>query len=623
MQKVSFCRRASLVVLFGLMLSATASAQFASPVEISNPLPNAPRHVETEDFDGDGDLDLVVLSSNDGRIRYYENRLGGLEGDFAPEVVVSTQVSGGGTGLVSADIDGDGDLDILYDSQTSQEIAWFENRFAEDGGFGPRQVISTGNGYTRYPDLVDIDGDGALDVVVINGTAGNSLRFWRNRLDESEADFAPFVDQVTGLTNVFAFKFVDLDMDGDLDLVVTSDNASTLYWMENLDGAGAFGSAQTLVTKAELSNTQAYDILLEDLDGDDQPDILFSGQVNDLKWIRNQLHEVSANFSTPSVVTTGVTFPSRFTQYDIDGDGFRDVVFIESFTSSINYVPNRLQTVDANFGSLTTLETVSSGPQDLVFRDLDADGDTDIMVLSLGTPRVGFIKNQTFDPTPAIAIDTPTSPALELLFGTVELGATPTVRSAVFSDPGTADLNTTITLSVNPSNQFQFQQLPPAIMNRLTTGTLEIALIPTTLGSISGEVSVETNTSSGTLTIALSGLGVDTIAPTSSVTAPASGPLSQPDGDLSIEFLAADSGSGVADVELFYTLNGGSPTSLGVFTSSPISVDASPLGGSGTYGFYTRARDVANNVEDAPVSPDVTVVLSITTAISDWSLLTD
>ncbi|MFO7619191.1 MAG: Ig-like domain-containing protein [Thermoplasmata archaeon] len=70
--------------------------------------------------------------------------------------------------------------------------------------------------------------------------------------------------------------------------------------------------------------------------------------------------------------------------------------------------------------------------------------------------------------------------------------------------------------------------------------------------------------------------------------------------------------SGVNDVELWYSKDGGTWTLYGTFTSSPIQFNSSATGGDGKYDFYTRAKDVANNQENAPSTPDATTIIDTT-----------
>lgn len=74
-----------------------------------------------------------------------------------------------------------------------------------------------------------------------------------------------------------------------------------------------------------------------------------------------------------------------------------------------------------------------------------------------------------------------------------------------------------------------------------------------------------------------------------------------------VAYTASDVGSGLASVELFYNFDGGTFTSSGVHTASPISFTG--VDGDGTYGFYTVALDSVGNTEAAPGAADASTIV--------------
>ena len=79
------------------------------------------------DMDDDGDLDIVSASEEDDTIAWYENDGGGNPSWSASDIDTNAD---GAYSVYVADMDGDGDLDIVSASDLDDTIAWYEN----DGG---------------------------------------------------------------------------------------------------------------------------------------------------------------------------------------------------------------------------------------------------------------------------------------------------------------------------------------------------------------------------------------------------------------------------------------------------------------------------------------------------------
>ncbi|HLW30623.1 MAG TPA: VCBS repeat-containing protein, partial [Aequorivita sp.] len=222
-----------------------------------------PTAIYAADLDGDGDLDVIATSSYQNRAVWYQNRDG--KGDFGPPQIISA-TSQGAFSAIAADIDGDGDLDIIIASDLDATVAWYENLDGL-GNFGPKQVISANNTNCRVVVAADIDGDGDLDIVV-NGSNGITLSWFENL--DGEGNFGP--KRIISSTAIYPNGIVCVDLDGDMDLdiVIVSPASDSISWFENLDGMGTFGP-EILITN-NLSN--AWSVYSADLDNDGDIDIL-------------------------------------------------------------------------------------------------------------------------------------------------------------------------------------------------------------------------------------------------------------------------------------------------------------------------------------------------------------
>ena len=91
---------------------------------------NGPESVYAADLDGDGDLDVLSASEGvwtvyhtDSLIAWYAND---GKGQFGPQQAISTAADRAKC-VYAADLDADGDLDVLSASSEDDKIAWYEN----------------------------------------------------------------------------------------------------------------------------------------------------------------------------------------------------------------------------------------------------------------------------------------------------------------------------------------------------------------------------------------------------------------------------------------------------------------------------------------------------------------
>ena len=105
---------------------AASSDVFGDQNTISTAADGA-QSVFAADVDSDGDLDVLSASINDDTIAWYEND--GSE-TFTQRTITTS--ANGATSVFAADVDGDGDLDVLSASINDDTIAWYENNGSEN-----------------------------------------------------------------------------------------------------------------------------------------------------------------------------------------------------------------------------------------------------------------------------------------------------------------------------------------------------------------------------------------------------------------------------------------------------------------------------------------------------------
>src|SRR5262249_60113884 len=85
---------------------------------------NGAASVAAVDLDGDGDTDVLSASFLDDKVAWYEN-----DGASVPTFTLRTisTTADGALSVAAADLDGDGDLDVLSASIFDSKLAWYEN----------------------------------------------------------------------------------------------------------------------------------------------------------------------------------------------------------------------------------------------------------------------------------------------------------------------------------------------------------------------------------------------------------------------------------------------------------------------------------------------------------------
>lgn len=333
---------------------------FATPVSYA--VGALPSEITVADFDGDGVLDVASVNSGStlaGVLRGLGN------GTFS--AVVTSDIGTRCTTIAAADVDGDGakDLVLTRGSFLIQNGGPSEVRVLRNVGGGAFAAPATfAAGFAITAGIDDLDSDGDLDIVLPRSSA------LRNRGDGSfglDPEISP--QQFSLIRRLTAG---DLDSDGNEDLVVL--HADGLRVRMN-QGDGTFAPPSVIVP-----NLTSGEIRLVDLDADGDLDLLFQSaplMPATPRAIMNQ-----AGVLGPTVLFAQASSQAQLEVGDVDGDGRSDVAV--RLGSTLQYFRH---TGGATWAPIVPL-VVMSGSGASALPDVDGDGDADFVTTQAGQLRV-------------------------------------------------------------------------------------------------------------------------------------------------------------------------------------------------------------------------------------------
>jgi hypothetical protein len=284
------------------------------------------------DIDLDGDNDLLITGNGPGTgvssTLYVNDGLGNFTAMSQPAIV---NVFAGAAEF--ADVDNDGDMDLFMTGNTSSPAAT-ANLYLNDGmgnftlaSGTPFEASNSGD-----IDFGDIDGDGDIDLIMTGKNASDSV-FSKLYLNNGAGSYSHVSG--TSFTPVWksSTEFIDVDNDGDLDLLICGADASdvsTTKLYEN-NGIGTF----SLVTGVPFDNVQFGDIAFGDTDNDGDQDILLTGMNVSGQGVANFYVNNGTSFSLlPSTPFLGTFFHSSAFA-DFNNDGKLDLLHVGNSSSGL------------------------------------------------------------------------------------------------------------------------------------------------------------------------------------------------------------------------------------------------------------------------------------------------
>lgn len=335
--------------------------------------------VYATDMDGDSDVDVLGLAYYGNHVAWWENTVG--DGRAWSKHVVDNDFVGFENGIHVADVDGDGDPDVLGATPYVDDVVWWENTAGDASAWSKHNVDSDFDGARRVY-AADLDGDGDVDVLGA-GSASSGIVWWENIAGDGSIWDRHNVDASAG--SVFDVCAADIDGDGDLDVLSAVFTTYDITWWENTAGDGSAWSEHSV----DDDFGRAYSVCAADIDRDGDLDVLSAAyDADDITWWENTAgdgsawseHSVDANFDEAADVRAA----------DVDGDGDVDVLGA-AISSDIAWWENTVG--DGSAWSEHSVGGDVDGANRVCAADVDGDGDLDVLNTVFNVDDISWWRN--------------------------------------------------------------------------------------------------------------------------------------------------------------------------------------------------------------------------------------
>ena len=435
------------------------------------------------DFNGDGKTDLAVFNANP-----YVSIFRG-KGDGSFEAPTNTLVGSGGA-IAVGDFNKDGKPDLVVAGSNTTNTPYGDVKVLlgkGDGTFQAPVSYPSGGDCTGRLAVADLDGDGSLDVAVVNRTcngAGNVAIL----LGKGDGTLQPAITYAAGMAPM-SVAIAEFRGNGKLDLAVTnaqSGNVSILFG----NGNGTFQPAANYT-----AGTGPVELTVGDFNGDGKPDMAVTDQ--QVAMFSVLLNKGDGTFLTPAPYGSGNYGGNSIALGDLDLDGKLDLAVTDGVSNAMVWLGKGDGTFTAH-GNYWT----GSGSQRLLITDLNGDQHPDLAVTNGFSWDVGILLGATRS-----AQAQPTS----VSFPDQVAKTMGPVRTVTVSNHGTADLHVAVA-DVKGANARDFAKVGDTCSGAAIPAgancTVSLRFAPTAVGSRVASLQVTDDALGSPQLVPLNGTGL-------------------------------------------------------------------------------------------------------------------
>jgi hypothetical protein len=263
-----------------------------------------PQHLLIADWQSDGDLDLVVSMADPAHCLIIQN----AGASFNQIDVTTSDEPSAITVYGLANFAGTGPADFLLASRTAGWLGYQRSDVIPQ--YHLRTPFARRQGWISNAATADLDGDGRIDVIASSSSHGR-ISWWRNLAADTSGNVAFAPGQLTrNLPWVSDFAVADLTHDRRPDIVACASESYDAIWLENL------GGVTVIRHDLDLGAHGWRSIVAADLDGDGDTDILAGGTAG-IRWIENGARQPTGadgdlSADTPAGVSSEFTLSPAF-----------------------------------------------------------------------------------------------------------------------------------------------------------------------------------------------------------------------------------------------------------------------------------------------------------------------